>query len=90
MPNNRTFVPANLDATKWPNLQPLYQSLLTRPLKCANCMQELLLDRSDLDAAVSEAQANLYINMTCHTDDESAKQAYLHFVEHVARKYPVI
>jgi len=78
-----TFVPAILDATQWENLQPLYQALLARPLKCENCLEELLLDRSELDAAANEAQSVLYINMTCHTDDEAAKNAYLHFVEHV-------
>jgi oligoendopeptidase F len=63
------FVPAKLDATKWPNLKPLYQALI--------------LDRSELDAAANEAHATLYINMTCHTDDEQIKRAYLDFVEQV-------
>jgi oligoendopeptidase F len=77
------FVPADLDATTWANLQPLYQALLDRPLRCAGCLETLLLDRSDLDAAASEARANLYIRMTCHTDDEAARSAYLDFVENV-------
>jgi len=77
------FVPAQLDATQWKNLQPLYQALIDRPLKCDGCLQQLLLDRSELDAAASEAQATLYINLTCHTDDEAAKSAYLNFVETV-------
>jgi oligoendopeptidase F len=80
------FVPANLDATKWSNLEPLYRALLERPLKCESCLAQLLRDRSELDSAVSEAQANLYITMTCHTDDEQAKRAYLDFVEHVQPK----
>ena len=40
------FVPAELDATNWANLQPLYQALLDRELKCAGCLEQLLLDRS--------------------------------------------
>jgi oligoendopeptidase F len=47
---------------------------------------DLLLDRSDLDAAAQEAHTNLYINMTCHTDDEQARSAYLAFVENVEPK----
>ena len=78
-----TFVPDDLDATRWEKLQPLYRALLDRPLKCPNCLEGLLLDRSELDAASSEAHATLYINMTCHTDDEALKKAYLDFVEHV-------
>lgn len=77
------FVPADLDATQWSQLQPLYKTLVDRPLKCEGCLETLLLDRSELDAASNEAHATLYINMTCHTDDEAAKAAYLGFVENV-------
>ncbi|MHC4447955.1 MAG: M3 family oligoendopeptidase, partial [Planctomycetota bacterium] len=80
------FVPADLDATRWESLEPLYRALLDRELKCPGCLQQLLLDRSDLDAAASEAHTNLYIAMTCHTDDEQAKRAYLAFVEQVEPK----
>ena len=78
-----TFVSADLDATKWENLAPLYQSLLERTLNCQKCLEKLLLDRSDLDALVSEAGANLYITMTRHTDDEAANKAYEAFVQSV-------
>ena len=77
------FVPADLDATRWENLQPLYQALVQRELKCPNCLEQLVLDRSELDAAAREAHANLYIEMTRHTDDEHARKAYLDFVENV-------
>lgn len=78
-----TFVPHGLDATKWSNLKPLYQSLLDRKLNCGGCVAGLLQDRSDLDSVVSEARANLFINMTCHTDDEAIRKRYLDFVENV-------
>ena len=78
-----SFVPSTFDASRWENIQPLYQALLDRTLKCPNCLEKLLLDRSELDAAISEAQANLYINMTRHTNDQAAKSAYLTFVEQV-------
>ncbi|MDY7107493.1 MAG: M3 family oligoendopeptidase [Planctomycetota bacterium] len=80
------FVPADLDTGKWENLQPLYQALLDRDLNCAGCLEQLLLDRSELDAAAREAHANLYIEMTCHTDDEQARKAYLDFVEQIEPK----
>ena len=83
MTTTSEFVPADLDATRWENLQPLYQALLDRPLRCEGCLEQLLLDRSELDAAASEGHANLYIAMTCHTDDEAAKKAYLEYVENV-------
>ncbi|MCL4211007.1 MAG: M3 family oligoendopeptidase [Phycisphaeraceae bacterium] len=80
------FVPADLNAADWTAIEPLYRALLNRTLRCDGCLRQLLLDRSELDSAVSEAQANLYIQMTCHTDDENRRAAYLHFVEHVDPK----
>jgi oligoendopeptidase F len=82
----RPFVPALLDATRWDSLEPLYRSLVDRPLRCANCLEDLLLDRSELDAASGEAEANLYINMTRRTNDDGAQSAYTAFVEHVDPK----
>jgi oligoendopeptidase F len=79
-------VPSGLDATKWSELEPLYREMIDRELHCKNCLQRLILDRSELDAAVSEAGSVLYINMTCHTDDEGANRAYLDFVENVQPK----
>ena len=76
-------VPADLDAACWENLEPLYRSLMDRELKCSGCLEQLLRDRSDLDSAASEAHTNLYVTMTCHTEDEQAKSAYLAFVENV-------
>ncbi len=73
----------DLDATSWPALQPIYRELVDRPLRCENCLERLILDRSDLDARVAEAEAELYIAMTCHTDDEAKQKAFLAFVEGV-------
>jgi oligoendopeptidase F len=77
------FIPADLDGTQWSQLEPLYRKLLDRTLKCANCLEKLILDRSELDAAAAEAEANLYIDMTCHTDDAAVKARFLKFVEEV-------
>ncbi|MHC5113606.1 MAG: M3 family oligoendopeptidase [Planctomycetota bacterium] len=77
------FVPVDLDGSRWENLEPLYRGLLERELRCASCLESLILDRSELDAAAREAMASLYIAMTCDTEDEAARQAYLDFVEQV-------
>lgn len=79
-------VPVDLDATNWAKLEPLYRELIDRELHCKTCLQRLILDRSELDAAVSEAGSDLYIRMTCHTDDAAASKAYLDFVENVQPK----
>jgi oligoendopeptidase F len=77
------FVPADIDASTWENLQPYYQQLLDREFKCSGCLEQFLLDRSELDAAAEEAGSNLYIAMTCNTEDEDAKNGFLAFVETV-------
>jgi oligoendopeptidase F len=77
------FVPPDLDATRWENLEPLYAALVERPIGGPADLERLVLDRSELDAAASEAYSQLHINMTCHTDDAAAKAAFLEFVEKV-------
>jgi oligoendopeptidase F len=87
MPNTHapasTFVPAVLDGSKWSALEPYYAQLIGRTLHDGDSLERLLLDRSELDAAAEEAAANLYIQMTRHTDDELARKRYLEFVETV-------
>lgn len=78
-----TFVPASLDAANWDVLEPYYRQLLGRTIHDAGSLERLLLDRSELDAAAEEASANLYIEMTRHTDDELARKRFLAFVEQV-------
>jgi len=82
----RPFVPARLDATDWSALEPLYRALVNRTFKCSGCIEELLLDRSELDSAAGEAEANLYINMTRQTNNDAAQQAFSSFVDNVQPK----
>ena len=77
------FVPAGLDATRWDSLEPLYAALLDRPVESLRDLERWLVDRSELDAAASEAEANLYITMTCNTEDAGAAQAYTTYIQTV-------
>ena len=76
-------LPPNLDAACWDQLAPLYAQLTSREIASAKNLEQLILDRSDLDAAAEEAQANLYIAMTCHTNDDARRGAFLKFVQDV-------
>jgi oligoendopeptidase F len=78
------FVPADLDATRFENVEPLFRALLDRPINSAKELEQWLLDRSELSAACSEARADLYISMTCDTEDKAAQDAYAAYIEHVA------
>lgn len=77
------FVPADLDASKWEHVEPLFAELQARAIGSAADFEAWLFDRSELDAALSEAGAIRYIDMTCDTASQAKKQAYMDFVEQV-------
>ena len=85
-PTDTSFAPIDLDGSDWSAIELLYQSLLDRSLGSPSDLEQLLMDRSELDATVGEARANRYIQMTRHTDDEAATKAYLFFVEEMDPK----
>ena len=82
-----SFVPAEIDCADWSQVEPLLKRLVERPLNTAAELETWLRDRSELDAAVSQAMAEAYIAMTCRTDDEAAKVRYLHMVENIEPKF---
>ncbi|MFU8828761.1 MAG: hypothetical protein ACNA8P_04915, partial [Phycisphaerales bacterium] len=80
------FVPADINGASWEALDPLYTDLLERPVTTPQELDRWLLDRSELDSSASEARANLYIRMTCHTDDKDAAQAWSTYLDEVPPK----
>lgn len=80
------FVPADLDTTDWKNIEPLVKALLERPVESAAELETWLIDRSELDAACAQGMAELYIDMTCDTENEAIQNAYTAYIENVAPK----
>jgi oligoendopeptidase F len=80
------FVPAILDAAAWPSIEPLFNALIARPVTSAAELERWLLDRSELEAACAEAESDLYITMTCFTEDKAAQDAYSRYIEEVQPK----
>src|SRR5437899_9547066 len=78
------FVPASLDAARFESVEPYFRKLLERPVATGAELEKWLVDRSELSAECSEARANLYISMTCNTEDQGAQRAYAAYVEEVA------
>ena len=72
-----------VDATQWSELEPHYQNFLNREIDSADALEAWLLDLGRFDAYVGETGSMLYVNMTCDTENEEVKQAYLDFVENV-------
>ncbi|MBX3364638.1 MAG: M3 family oligoendopeptidase [Phycisphaeraceae bacterium] len=78
-----SFVPRDLDARDWGQVSPLLDDLQHRAIESLSDLEQWLIDRSELEAACSEAQADLYIAMTCHTEDQAVQAAYTRFVEEI-------
>ena len=81
-----SFVPDDFDASKWENIEPYVNDLLSRELTCSSCLEEAISDSSNLAEHISETGALLYIGMTCDTENEKKKNEFLHFVENVRPK----
>ena len=79
----RSFVPVDVDLTDAQAVSGLYEQLEQRVIKDAKALEQWLLNRSELDAALSQAGSILYIRMTCQTDDKEIAQAYTKFIETV-------
>ena len=77
----RVFIPDNIDLTDASIVVGLYEKLEARPICSALDLEQWLLERSELDAALSQAGSILYIRMTCQTDDPKIAKAYTEFVQ---------
>jgi len=77
------FVPASLDASRFEHVEPFLKALLARPVASAADLESWLLDRGELEAACSEAKADLYISMTCDTGNAAAQEAYARYIHDV-------
>ena len=75
------FVPADIDCTSADVVASFYRTLLARPVSTLAELEAWLIDRGELEAAISQAGANLYIAMTCDTETPATQQAYATFVE---------
>ena len=81
-----SFVPKDLDGSSWESIEPFMNDLRDRKLSCSNCLETFIADRSSLSEVISEARAKLYIDMTCHTNDEEIQKSWMQFVENVQPK----
>ncbi|MBJ6143760.1 M3 family oligoendopeptidase [Hymenobacter sp. BT559] len=79
----RHYLPEEFYVTDWATLEPFFQELQTRNLPDAAVLEQWLLDRSELEAVLSEDLAWRYIRMTCDTQDESHAEAFQFFVQEI-------
>jgi oligoendopeptidase F len=77
----RGFVPENADLTDVGTVVGLYERLEKQSINSAQELEQWLLERSELEAALSQAGSILYIRMTCQTDDPKRAESYTRFVQ---------
>ena len=77
----RVFVPQDVDLTDVDTVVGLYEKLENNSINSPQELEQWLIERSELDAALSQAGSILYIRMTCQTDDPDSAGAYTKFVQ---------
>lgn len=71
------FVHGDFDASDLASVEALFAALQQRPIGTVADLESWLRDESELHSRIGAELARRYIAMTCHTDDETAKGAYL-------------
>ena len=79
----RHYLPEDFTVTDWAALEPFFEELRDRALATPAALERWLLDRSELEAALSEDLAWRYIRMTCDTQDPQRSEAFQYFVNEV-------
>ena len=81
----RQFVPTDLNTGDWTELAPLFEQLEKQLSAATNAeqLEQVILNWEELSAAIAEESSKRYIAMTCQTDDKTAEQDYLDFVEKI-------
>ena len=84
--NQRVFLPEEFSVDSWEAVEPYLINLEERQLHDVDALRKWLLDRSELEAVISEDMAWRYIKMTCDTTDEKLKERFNFFVSEIEPK----
>ena len=79
----RRFLPEDARLTRAETVRFFFEKLMERAIHSCEELEQWLLDRSELEAALNQEGTILYIRMTCQTDDQALAKAYADFVENV-------
>ena len=77
------FLPQDFVVTEWAAIQPYYEQLLARELSSPAALRKWLLDRNELDGALSEDFGWRYIHMTRDTANEDYRTRYETYVKEI-------
>ncbi len=79
----RRFLSEDARLTRAETVRFFFEKLMERAIHSCEELEQWLLDRSELEAALNQEGTILYIRMTCQTDDQALAKAYADFVETV-------
>lgn len=82
----RQFVPPHLKVSSYEELEPLFESLLSRSLATLPEVSKWIYDFSELTTVVDDYRTRLAVDVSCHTDDEQLNRTYMDFVERIDAK----
>ena len=85
-----TFVPQDLDAGDLTSLEKLFANLEDSALDSGEAAAQWLRDESELQSRIGAEVARRYIRMTCETEDEEAREAYLHMEQGVLPRVKIL
>lgn len=79
----RHFLPQQLIIGFWKSVEPYFIDLKNREIKSVTDLEKWLINRSELESALSEDAAWRYIKMTCDTADQNLSDSYNFFVSEI-------
>lgn len=82
----RGFIPEDFKVTEWNEIEQFFNDLLSREINSKEDLEKWFLDRSELEAILSEDMAWRYIRMTCDTENEELREKYIFFVQKIQPK----
>ena len=82
----RKFVAPEHSLGDWSQIEPYFDQLRDRECGSVDDVSKWLDDYSELVACIYEVGTDRHIKMTCQTDDEERKKAFLDFIENIEPK----
>lgn len=79
----RHFLPQDLTIDSWSRVESFFIDLKERKISSAKELEQWMIDRSELDAVLSEDFAWRYIKMTCYTTSPELTDSYNFFVSEI-------
>ncbi len=89
-PLKRGFLPTEFKLTVWSKLKPYYDNLVNRPIESVEQLEQWILDRSEIDAVITEAFSWRYIRISRDSSDQRAADLYQYAIQELSPRISAI